>query len=101
MNILLLQETVAAKPLDSLLHNLLTFLYFLPHQIGLLIVGVLRPLFPHVGFAESLVDPLGFLVVLTLFVLLARVARRAAWIIVGLGWILLLVRILMLVFKIG
>ena len=101
MNILLLQETVTAKPLDSLLHNLLTFLYFLPHQIGLLIVGVLRPLFPQVGFADSLVDPLGFLVVLTLFVLLARVARRAAWIIVGLGWILLLVRILMIVFKIG
>jgi hypothetical protein len=101
MNILLLQETVSAKPFDSLLHNALTFLYFLPHQIGLWIIKILHPLFPNVSFADSLVDPLGFLVILTLFVLLARVAHRIAWIIVSLGWILLLVRILMLVFKIG
>ena len=101
MNISLIQDTVAAKPLNSMVHNILTFLYFLPHQLGLWIVKILQQLFPRIVFSESLVDPLGFLIVLTLFVLLARVAQRVAWAIVAVGWILLLVRILMVIFKLG
>jgi hypothetical protein len=101
MNIILIQETVAAKPINAMLHNILTFLYFLPHQIGLWMVKILQQLFPRILFADSLVDPLGFLIVLTLFVALARAAQKIAWIIVCVGWILLLVRILMIIFKLG
>lgn len=101
MNILLVQEAVSAKPLNSVLHNVLTFLYFLPHQIGLWIVKILQQLFPRIVFSDSLIDPLGFLIILTLFVVLARVAQRLAWIIVWVGWILLLIRILMIIFKLG
>lgn len=101
MNILLVQETVSGKPLDTVVHNILTFLYFLPHQVGLWIIKILQQLFPRVVFSDNLVDPLGFLIVLTLFVVLARAAQKIAWIIVCLGWILLLIRILMIIFKLG
>ncbi len=101
MNILFVQEAVSAKPLNSVLHNVLTFLYFLPHQFGLWIIKILQQMFPRIVFTDSLIDPLGFLIILTLFVVLARVAQKLAWIIVCLGWILLLVRIVMIIFKIG
>jgi len=58
-------------------------------------------LFPRIIFSDNLIDPLGFLIILTLFVVLARVAQKIAWIIVCLGWILLLIRILMIIFKLG
>jgi hypothetical protein len=101
MNILLVQEAVSAKPLNTMLHNILTFLYFLPHQLGLWIIKILQQLFPRIIFSDNLIDPLGFLIILTLFVVLARVAQKIAWIIVCLGWILLLIRILMIIFKLG
>jgi len=101
MSILLVQEAVSGKPLNSMLHNVLTFLYFLPHQIGLWIIKILQQLFPRIIFSDNLIDPLGFLIILTLFVALARGAQKIAWIIVCLGWILLFVRILMIIFKLG
>ncbi len=101
MSILFVQETANLKPLDSILHKILTFIYFLAHQIGLGIIKVIQPIFPRSGFPESLVDPLGFLIILTLFMFLVGVAKKVAWIIVCAGWILLLVRILMIIFKLG
>ncbi len=101
MNILFAQESVNARPLDSILHKILTFLYFLAHQIGAGIINLLQPLFPHNAYPANLIDPLGFLIILTLFMLLVSVAKKIAWIIVCLGWILLLIRILMVVFKLG
>jgi hypothetical protein len=101
MNILLVQETANMKHLDTVLHNVLTFLYFLPHQLGLWLIKILQQLFPRIVFSDSLIDPLGFLVILTVFVFLARVAQKIAWIIVCVGWILLFIRILMTIFKLG
>jgi hypothetical protein len=101
MNILFAQESANVKHLSTILHNILTFLYFLPHQIGLGIIKLLQQIFPRIVFPDSLVDPLGILILLTLFMILARVAKKAAWIIVWLGWILLFIRILMIIFNFG
>jgi hypothetical protein len=101
MNILFAQETTNLKPLNEILHNILTFIYFLPHQIGIWIYKGLQQIFPRLIFPDSLIDALGFLIILTLFVVLVRVAKRLAWIIVCLGWILLFIRILMIIFKLG
>ncbi len=95
------QETTTMKPLNVILDKILTFIYFLAHQIGLGIVKVLQPLFPHTTLPASIIDPLGFLIVLTLFVLLVGIAKKVAWIIIVLGWILLFIRILMIIFKLG
>jgi hypothetical protein len=101
MNILFLQETTNLKPLNVILHNILTFIYFLAHQIGFGIIRVFQAIFPRTVFPDSIIDPLGFLIILTLFVFLAQVAKRMAWIIVCAGWILLFIRILMIIFKLG
>jgi hypothetical protein len=101
MNSLFVQETADLKPLNTILHKILTFIYFLAHQIGVGIIKILQPLFPRSIFPDSLIDPLGFLIILTLFMFLVGVAKKVAWIIVCAGWILLLIRILMVIFKLG
>ncbi len=101
MNILFVQETANLRPLNEILHKILTFIYFLAHQIGFGIVKLLQPIFPRGHFPDSIVDPLGFLIILTLFMFLVTVAKKIAWIIVCAGWLLLLIRILMIIFKLG
>jgi hypothetical protein len=102
MNTLFVLEPVNVKPLNEILHSILTFIYFLAHQIGLGIIKAVQSIIPSIVFPSSIVDPLGFLVILTLFMLLVGVELgKIAWIIVCAGWILLLIRILMVIFKIG
>ncbi len=100
MNSLFLQETTT-KTVNAVLHDVLTFIYFLAHQIGLGIIKVVQSIFPGIVFPGNLIDPLGFLIILTVFVLLVSVAKKIAWILIVAGWILLLIRILMVIFKLG
>jgi hypothetical protein len=103
MNTLFTLETTAVKPLNEILHSILTFIYFLAHQIGLGLVKAVQTIIPGIAFPSTIADPLGFLVILTLFMLLVSVelGKKIAWIIIAAGWILLLIRILMIIFKIG
>jgi len=97
INILFVQDTT----LSEILHKILTFVYSLAHQIGLWIVKIFQAIFSHNIFPDSIIDPLGFLIILTLFIFLVDYSRRAAWIIVGIAWILLFIRIIMIIFKIS
>jgi len=101
MNNLFVQETTNLKPLNVILHKILTFIYFLAHQIGLGIIKVVQSIFPGTIFPNSLIDPLGFLIILTIFMFLVGVAKKIAWIIICVAWILLFIRILMIIFKLG
>ena len=103
MNTLFILETTSSKPLNVILHNILTFIYFIAHQIGLGIIKAVHAVFPGILFPDSIVDPLGYLIILTLFMFLVSVelGKKIAWIIVCAGWILLLIRIFMIIFKLG
>jgi len=103
MNTLFVLETTNFKPLNEILHNILTFIYYLAHQIGLGIFKVVQSIFTSTIFPESIIDPLGFLAILTLFMFLVSVdaLKKIVWIVVCAAWILLLIRILMIIFKIG
>ncbi len=101
MNSLFLQETTNLKPLNVTLHKILTFIYFLAHQIGLWIIKGVQLIFPRIIFPDSIIDPLGFLIILTLFIFLVGIDKRITWIIICAGWILLFIRILMIIFKLG
>jgi uncharacterized membrane protein (DUF373 family) len=103
MNALFVLETTNFKPLNSILHNIFTFIYFIAHQAGLWIIKLIQSIIPGADFLNHLVDPLGFLVILTIFMLLVgmEVARKIVWIIVCAAWILLFIRMLMIIFKIG
>ena len=101
LNSLLIQETPDQSSLSAILHKVLTFIYFIAHQVGLWIIKLIQYLVPDAKFAENVIDALGFLVILTLFMFLVGAAKKIAWVIVCVGWILLLIRILIIVFKLG
>jgi hypothetical protein len=103
MNTLFVLETTNFKPLNEILHNILTFIYFIAHQSGLWIIKLIQSIIPGAAFLDNLVDPLGFLVILTVFMLLVglEAARKIVWIVVSAAWILLFIRILMIILKIG
>ncbi|MDR7482140.1 MAG: hypothetical protein QN183_14305 [Armatimonadota bacterium] len=73
--------------------QVLQFIYVLAHALGQAIVRGIQTIVPQTPVPSDLVDPIGFLAVLTLFVLLAGVARRIAWIVLVVGWFLIALRI--------
>ena len=101
MNILFVPVTTNSEPVKMILHKILTFIYFLAHQIGLGIIKLVGSIFPRINFPDTIIDPLGFLVILTIFMFLVGVAKKIAWIIIWAAWILLFIRILMIIFKLG
>jgi len=85
-----------APPQESALKEFfdqaLTFLYSIAHWAGELISRLVEAV---VGYKlpADLIDPLGFLILLTLFLVVAEVAKRIAWLVVVVGWALIVVRI--------
>jgi hypothetical protein len=78
---------------DNVLGGMLQFLSTIARGLGQAIVAAIQMILPQAAVPDDLVDPIGFLAVLTLFVILAGVARRIAWIIVAAGWLLIAARV--------
>jgi len=77
--------------------EILTFVYSIAHLIGSLVGKVIGFIFPDIEIPENIIDSIGFLAVLTVFLILVQAAKKIAWIIVIVGWVLILIRILMIV----
>jgi hypothetical protein len=84
---------VRAQAGGDLLNQILQFVSTIAHALGQAIVAGIQRLVPQAQIPADLTDPIGFLAVLTVFVVLAGVARRIAWIIVAAGWVLIAVRV--------
>ncbi len=82
---------------SEILKYTLSFVYTLAHGAGVLMLMILERIFPTAKLPASLADPIGYLVILTAFVILVSVARKAAIIIVVVGWLLILLRIVLIV----
>ncbi|MCZ7400785.1 MAG: hypothetical protein O8C61_01020 [Candidatus Methanoperedens sp.] len=80
---------------DNILENLLTFIYTLGHWLGEKIVELIQYI-SGVKLGQEIVDAIGMLVILTIFLAIAEVAKKAIWIVVAIGWVLIIVRILMM-----
>ena len=80
--------------------QLLAFLSSGAHYIGLGILKAVQYIIPSVKDLTTLADPVGYLAILTGFVILTSVARKVALIILVVGWGLILIRILLLAFHI-
>lgn len=81
----------------SWLDQALTFLYTIAHWLGQAIVRLVNALVPAL-ISEELIDPIGYLALLTIAIVLIGVfeaLRRAAYWVVGLGWLLIVVRIIL------
>ena len=89
------------NPKPDLLTQLLGFLYSIARYIGLGIVQVIRYILPSVKGLETLAEPIGFLALLTIFVILTSAARRIALIILIAGWALIFIRVLLMAFRVG
>lgn len=77
--------------------KILEFLYTVSHWIGELIVRVVHSIVPDVTIPTSLVDTIGILALLTVFLVVSDIAKRLAWIVVAVGWVLIVVRVVLIV----
>lgn len=78
-------QIASDKPTKDILTQLFAFIYSIAHYIGLGIVKLIQYILPMLKELEILADPIGFLAILTLFVVLVSTARKIDWIIVIVG----------------
>ncbi len=79
---------------DGLVDQLLAFIYTSAHWLGGLIVQFLEHILPLQG-SEKLVDPIGYLTILTIFLILTELAKKITWLVIIVGWVLIVVRIIL------
>jgi len=80
---------------EDVLTTILAFIYTIGHWIGEKIVGLIQSI-SGIAIPSTIVDAIGLLVILTIFLAIAEVAKKAIWIVVAVGWVLIIVRILIL-----
>lgn len=80
---------------EDLLTTILAFIYTIGHWIGEKIVGLIQYI-SGIIIPTSIVDAIGMLVILTIFLGIAEVAKKAIWVVVAVGWVLIAVRIAIL-----
>jgi len=85
----------------DLLTQIFGFLSTIARYVGTGIVKLVHYILPSVKNLDTLAEPIGFLALLTVFVILASAARKIALIIVLAGWVLILIRILLMAFHVG
>lgn len=85
----------------DLLTQIFGFLSTIARYVGEGIVGLVRYILPSVRDLSTLAEPIGFLALLTIFVILASAARKVALVILLFGWALIFVRLLLMAFRIG
>lgn len=85
--------TFTEIPWRDILNAILTFLYSLAHYVGQLVVYLLGRVLPTASLPTDLADPIGYLAILTAFLILVQVAKKVAWVIVVVGWVLMAIRI--------
>jgi len=81
-------------PPEGYLDQLLSFFYTVAHWAGGVIVGLLDSLLP-LQTPQQLTDPIGFLALITVVLVVAEVAKKLAWLVVVAGWALIAVRVAM------
>lgn len=76
-----------------MINYILTFLYSFAHTAGTWIVGILGKIVPAERIPWHLVDPVGYLAIITLLLILVEVARKVAWVVVAVAWVFLAIRL--------
>jgi hypothetical protein len=85
----------------DLLTQIFGFLYSAARYVGLGAIQLVKYMLPSVGNLDALAEPVGFMVLLTLFVILTATVRKIALIVLIAGWALIVIRILLMAFRIG
>ena len=80
---------------EDILTTVMAFIYTLGNWLGEMIVGLIQSI-SGITIPPTIVDAIGLLVILTIFLAIAEVAKKAIWIIVAVGWVLIILRIAIL-----
>lgn len=88
-----------ALPIKEFVSELLTFNYSIAHYLGKFVIYVFGLVIPQYNLHQDLADPLGFLAVITGFLILYKVAQKVAWGILIVGWIFAAIRVLIVLFE--
>ena len=86
--------------MQDFIADILQFLFTIAHWIGSAVASVVHMVFPNVVFPEDLVNAIGLLAIVTLFLILVQVAEKVARIIMIVAWGLILIRIIWLLLAI-
>jgi hypothetical protein len=85
----------------DVLTQILGFLSTIARFIGLGIVQLVQYILPSVKDLSQLAEPIGYLALVTLFVILTSAAQKVALIILAVGWALIVIRILLMALRVG
>lgn len=85
----------------DLLTQIMGFLYSAARYLGVWIIQGAHYILPSVKNLDTLAEPVGFLALLTIFVVLTATVRRVALIVLLAGWALIIIRLLLMAFQIG
>lgn len=81
----------------ELVVKILGYVNGLADVIGVVILGLVQLIVPATAVARELATPIGWLALLTAGVVVAEVAKKLTWLVVGVGWLLIVIRIVMVV----
>jgi hypothetical protein len=90
-----------ARVQPDTLTQILGFLYSAARYVGLGTIQIIKYILPSVNNLEMLAEPIGFMALLTLFVILTSTVRKVALVILFAGWVLIFVRLLLMAFRLG
>ncbi|PON15128.1 hypothetical protein C2W62_25475 [Candidatus Entotheonella serta] len=81
-------------PPEGWLDQFLAFIYTLAHWVGGVIVELVENIVP-LETPQQLVDPIGYLTLLTILLLVSQIAKKVVWGVVVVGWVLIGIRIIL------
>ena len=96
--VLAMQENLPPESeVRNFLDQLLVFLYTLAHWFGSFVADIISTILNY-QIPQDLVDPIGILILLTLIMAVAEVAKKLSWLVIVVGWILILLRVILEIF---
>ncbi len=87
----------SSESAQTIIDQLLSFIYSIGHLIGEGIVRLITTILPSVPVPTELIDPIGLLAILTIFLAVAAIAKKLVWIVVIVGWALILIRLIIVI----
>ena len=84
---------------EDVLTKILQFLHTIATWIGELISALIHSIVPSVTIPNDLVEAIGLMAMLTVFLIVVQIAKKITWIIVVVGWVLIMTRIVLLMIK--
>lgn len=79
----------------DILTIVMAFIYTIGHWIAEKVVSMIE-IISGVIIPPTIIDTIGLLIILTIFLSLADIAKKIVWMIIMLGWVLIILRIVLL-----